>query len=128
MKLKKNLLVLAAGAVLSASAQTAPQLNANNIDEVLKAMTLEEKAILLVGATNQSETGGAMGGYTKNLVPGAAGVTAPIQRLGVPMLVLGMKTRPPTRCGAPEPCSATYLRNTTIECYSRKTKRLCTTR
>ena len=32
MKLKKNLLVLAAGAVLSASAQTAPQLNANNID------------------------------------------------------------------------------------------------
>ncbi|MCI6830076.1 MAG: glycoside hydrolase family 3 protein, partial [Prevotella sp.] len=88
MKLKKNLLVLAAGAVLSASAQTAPQLNANNIDEVLKAMTLEEKAILLVGATNQSETGGAMGGYTKNLVPGAAGVTAPIQRLGVPMLVL----------------------------------------
>ena len=88
MEIKKTLLVLAAGAVMTASAQTAPQLNANNIEQVLKAMTLEEKAILLVGATNQAETGGAMGGYTKNLVPGAAGVTAPIQRLGIPMLVL----------------------------------------
>ena len=88
MEIKKTLLVLAAGAVMTASAQTAPQLNANNIEQVLKAMTLEEKAILLVGATNQTETGGAMGGYTKNLVPGAAGVTAPIQRLGIPMLVL----------------------------------------
>ena len=88
MELKNSLLTLAVCASLSATAQTAPQLNANNIDQVLKAMTLEEKAILLVGATNQSETGGAMGGYTKNLVPGAAGVTAPIQRLGIPMLVL----------------------------------------
>lgn len=88
MKLTKILLLFAAGTAMTVSAQTAPQLRADNIDEVLKAMTLEEKATLLVGATNQSETGGAMGGYTKNLVPGAAGVTAPIPRLGIPMLVL----------------------------------------
>ena len=42
MEIKKTLLVLAAGAVMTASAQTAPQLNANNNEQVLKAMTLEE--------------------------------------------------------------------------------------
>ncbi len=88
MHIKKTLLTFAAATALTASAQQAPQLRADNIDEVLKAMTLEEKALLLVGATNQAETGGAMGGYTKNLVPGAAGVTAAIPRLGIPMLVL----------------------------------------
>ena len=89
MELKHTLLTIAAGASLAASAQTAPQLSANNIDQVLKAMTLEEKATLLVGATNQSDAGsGAMVGQTKKLVPGAAGVTAAIPRLGIPMLVL----------------------------------------
>ena len=88
MQIKTALLTFAAGLAMTASAQQAPQLRADNIDEILKAMTLEEKATLLVGATNQAETGGAMGGYTKNLVPGAAGVTAAIPRLGIPMLVL----------------------------------------
>ena len=89
MKLKTTLLTLAAGATMAASAQTAPKLSADNIDQVLKAMTLEEKATLLVGATNQKDGGsGAMVGQTKKLVPGAAGVTAAIPRLGIPMLVL----------------------------------------
>ena len=89
MELKHVLLTIAAGVSIAASAQTAPKLSANNIDEVLKAMTLEEKATLLVGATNQSNGGsGAMVGQTKKLVPGAAGVTAAIPRLGIPMLVL----------------------------------------
>lgn len=88
MNIKKTLLTFAVATAMTATAQQAPQLRADNIDEVLKAMTLEEKARLLIGATNQAETGGAMGGYTKNLVPGAAGVTAVIPRLGIPMLVL----------------------------------------
>lgn len=87
MNIRKTLLTFAVATAMTTSAQQAPQLRADNIDEVLKAMTLQEKARLLVGATNQAETGGAMGGYTKNLVPGAAGVTAAIPRLGIPMLV-----------------------------------------
>ena len=87
MNIKKTLLTFAVATAMTATAQQAPQLRADNIDEVLKAMTLEEKARLLIGATNQAETAGAMGGYTKNLVPGAAGVTAAIPRLGIPMLV-----------------------------------------
>lgn len=76
-------------ATLTASAQQAPQLSADNIDEIVKAMTLEEKASLLIGATNQdSNTAGAMVGATKKLVPGAAGVTTAIPRLGIPATVL----------------------------------------
>ena len=66
-----------------------PKLRADNIDEVLKAMTLEEKAQLLVGGGNDSFTGsGAMLGHQKRLVAGAAGVTVAIERLGIPATVL----------------------------------------
>jgi beta-glucosidase len=68
---------------------TAPQLRADNIDEVLQAMTLEEKAQLLVGGGNDSFTGsGAMLGHQKKLVAGAAGITVAIPRLGIPATVL----------------------------------------
>ena len=51
-----------------------PQLRADNIDEVLKAMTLEEKAQILVGGGNDSFVGsGAMLGHQAKLVAGAAG-------------------------------------------------------
>lgn len=66
-----------------------PKLRADNIDEVLKAMTLEEKAQLLVGGGNDSFTGsGAMLGHQKRLVAGAAGTTVAIERLGIPATVL----------------------------------------
>ena len=58
---------------LSAAAQ--PQLRKDNIDEVIAAMTLEEKASLLVGTGSD------------NLVPGLAGGTRAIPRLGIPQTV-----------------------------------------
>jgi len=66
-----------------------PQLRADNIDEVLKAMTLEEKAQLLVGGGNDAFVGsGAMLGHQKKLVAGAAGTTVAIPRLGIPATVV----------------------------------------
>ena len=70
-------------------AQTVPQLNANNIDEILRAMTLEEKAQLLVGDGNIGFVGsGAMLGHQSRRVAGAAGQTVAIKRLGIPATVL----------------------------------------
>ena len=52
-----------------------PVLREDNIDEVITAMTTEEKVSLLVGGPG-------------SLVPGAAGYTREIERLGIPMTVL----------------------------------------
>lgn len=67
----------------------APQLRADNIDEVLAAMTLEEKAQLLVGGGNAGFFGsGAFMGHQEKLVAGAAGTTVAIPRLGIPSTVV----------------------------------------
>lgn len=89
---KRNLRSIIVGASLlfgvTATAQNAPQLRADNIDEVLKAMTLEEKASLLVGGSFDFFEGGANVGGSSATVPGAAGSTAEIKRLGIPATVL----------------------------------------
>lgn len=72
------------------AAQT-PQLGQASVDEVVKAMTLEEKARLLVGTGMAGFGGGsnnAVVGATQSIVPGAAGTTYPIPRLGIPAIVV----------------------------------------
>ena len=75
-----------ATAAMTANAQ--PQLRADNIDEVLQAMTLEEKAKLLVGGANNFFGAGAVVGGEADLVAGAAGTSPAIPRLGIPATVL----------------------------------------
>ena len=89
MKLKKILLTMTATAMAAAAyAQQAPQLTADNIDEVMKAMTLEEKARLLVGGANNFFGANAVVGGEADLVAGAAGTSPAIPRLGIPATVL----------------------------------------
>ena len=74
---------------LSASAGV-PKLKKNNIKQVVAAMTLEEKAALVVGVGMDSGEEGlsATVGAQAELVPGAAGSTHAIKRLGIPATVL----------------------------------------
>lgn len=76
--------------LIPASAQQkVPVLGKSSIDEVIGAMTLEEKITLLIGGEmgGKATTIGATG-VTQNLVPGAAGTTHAIPRLGIPSIVL----------------------------------------
>lgn len=69
--------------------QTLPQLGKDPIEKIVAAMTAEEKVSLFVG-TGMPGFGGqsAVVGSTQNLVPGAAGTTFPIERLGIPAIVV----------------------------------------
>ena len=85
--MKKFFLILTAVlCTLTMSAQ--PKLSADNIDDVLKAMTLQEKATLLVGGGWGSMVAGSMTASSETLVSGAAGTTRPVERLGIPVTVV----------------------------------------
>lgn len=72
-----------------ASASKEPQLGKHSVDKVVKAMTTEEKVMLLIGGEMSGVAGSEAGvGYTQTLVPGAAGTTCPVTRLGIPAIVL----------------------------------------
>lgn len=62
------------------------KLTRENIDDVLSEMTLKEKATLVVGAGYKSMLAGITGADVR--VPGAAGMTRAISRLGIPAVVL----------------------------------------
>ncbi|WP_294743888.1 glycoside hydrolase family 3 C-terminal domain-containing protein [uncultured Prevotella sp.] len=89
--MKKTIVTACAILLGSIGTMTAQvKLQANNVDEVLKAMTLEEKAMLVVGGNRQiasTDNNGMIGGHAQR-VPGAAGTTQAISRLGIPSTVL----------------------------------------
>ena len=76
--MKRQLLIMVA-ALIAICAAAQPKLTAYNIDEVLSAMTLQEKASLLVGG------GKEFTGRYKGL---PAGRTRAIERFGIPMTFL----------------------------------------
>ncbi len=78
MKIK----TIAIGTLLVVGANSYAQqltLKADNIDQIVKELTLEEKAHLLVGRENSKSMTG---------VPGAAGTIQGVKRLGIPSIVL----------------------------------------
>ena len=83
------LLALVGGAQgIAVRAQDAPlRLREDNIPEIVAALTLEEKANLVVGAGFKSMWAG-LSGSKDVLVPGAAGETRAVPRLGIPKIVL----------------------------------------
>ena len=86
----KKILMIAASAMLVAACGE-PQLGKASVDKVLGAMTLEEKAHFVIGTGMElfgDEPTSATIGATRKIVPGAAGTTYPIERLGIPSIVL----------------------------------------
>lgn len=99
--IKTVLVGLAAIAIMIASVPVSartPKLKANNIDEVIKAMTIEEKVDLIVGARMyyQNENAAPHIKASWKVVPGAAGRINPVPRLGIPCVVL---SDGPAGCG-----------------------------
>ena len=90
---------------VACSAQSVPQLGKVPVKNVISAMTLEEKASVVVGmsmrltgpppGTNAGPGGpggqapqGPQIGQTQAIVPGAAGTTYAVPRLGIPSIVV----------------------------------------
>ena len=88
---KSVFLVLATVALVASctSADKATTKNTINQEEVMAKMALEDKAHFVIGTGMQGFSGDeAVIGATKNLVPGAAGTTYPLDSLGIPAIVL----------------------------------------
>ena len=107
---KKNFIIMLCllcgmAVATTVSAQGELVLREDNIEEIINAMTTEEKVSLLVGGPG-------------NLVPGAAGYTHEIERLGIPMTVLadgpaGLRIQP-TREGTEETFYCTGFPTSTL--------------
>lgn len=84
----RNLMMLSAILPMCVCAQV-PQLGKDSVEKVVSAMTLDEKLDLLVGsAGNKNTSSTATVGSSAVLVPGAAGQTNGVPRLGIPAVVV----------------------------------------
>ena len=109
--MRKTILTALAATTCMMTMNAQPKLSATNIDEVIQAMTLEEKAKLLVGGSNNFFGDQAAVGGEATLVAGAAGTSPEIARLGIPATVLtdgpaGVRINP-TRKGTTQTYYAT---------------------
>ena len=89
--MKKSVLFIAAAAVLFSCATADKQAPKNTInqEEVISKLSLEDKAHFVIGVGMEGFSGdNAVIGATRNLVPGAAGTTYPLDSLGIPSIVL----------------------------------------
>lgn len=95
--MKKILFGLAAALFFPIST-SAQKLKPNNIDKVIKAMTIEEKADLIVGSRMYYKDGNAAPHIKESwkINPGAAGRINPVPRVGIPAVVL---SDGPAGCG-----------------------------
>lgn len=78
---------------MAMTAQNAPQIGSASLDEVIKAMTLDEKICIVTGTGDDDVPAGTtdmlqMIGSTRKIVPGAAGTTHAIPLLGIPAIVM----------------------------------------
>ena len=92
--MRKTILTALAATPCMMTMNAQPKLSATNIDEVIQAMTLEEKAKLLVGGSNNFFGDQAAVGGEATLVAGAAGTSPEIARLGIPALPACVSTPP----------------------------------
>ena len=88
--MKKSFLsVVAALLLVGCGTSDKAPVNVINQEEVMAQMSLEDKAHFVIGTGMQGFSGNdAVIGATRNLVPGAAGTTYPLDSLGIPAIVL----------------------------------------
>lgn len=87
VNIKTVLLSVACMMALGVSAQ--PKLSKANIKDVVKAMTLDEKIEFLHGIGMPAASGsGPVTGSVQGKVPGAAGETQRMERLGIPAIIM----------------------------------------
>ena len=116
----------AAAVVVNAQAQT-PKFGVDPIDKVINAMTLDEKLDLIVGSAGKEKTDAKVTiGSSAEIVPGAAGQTNAVPRLGIPATVVadgpaGLRIKP-TREGTSQTFYCTHFPIETVMSSTWNTK------
>ena len=85
----RKTIIISSALFLCIAAAAQPKLGKASVEDVIAAMTVEEKINLVVGsAGNESSNASATVGNYSTTVPGAAGQTNAVPRLGIPATTL----------------------------------------